>query len=167
MILLAGKRPHLLVSYQVCLSCDKFLRRESNGESYLQYELPREGDVVRNITLAGMGIQHIKWVRINIGDVDAWTWKASLSVVGKIRPITIPIAINMMAIGYHTCALQICMHQTTDVLWMQLQYELYNDEERYHLARSRWYETVTVRTKNDTVVANLGHLVADKSPVPT
>jgi len=140
------KQPLVLISYQACLSCDRLLQIEKIGGSYLQYELPREGDVVRKITVGGTGIQHIRWMRINIGDVDAWTWNVSLSTTCKFHPISIPIAINLLAIGCHTCALQICMHKNTDELWMHAVYELRNDKERYHLAKEQnqrlWYEMI-------------------------
>ena len=103
--------------------------RVTSRNKGVEYDMPRDGDLVKNITITGLEASVA--VMINVGGEIVWNEVSSGGLM------TIPIALNLIAIGYHTARLIICTdkepHVTAD-------FELFDDfEYRRHLATIKWW----------------------------
>ena len=95
----------------------------------IEYDMPRDGDVVKNITIAGL--EPSVPVMFYVGNETVWN---DVSLGGTI---TIPIALNLIAIGYHTAKLIICTDKEPQVT---ADFELFEDiEYRRGLATTKWW----------------------------
>ena len=91
--------------------------------------MPRDGDVVKNITITGL--EASAPVMINVGGEIVW------NDVSSGGAMTIPIALNLIAIGYHTARLIICTSKEPHVT---AYFELFEDIEcRRGLASTKWW----------------------------
>jgi hypothetical protein len=113
---------------QDLLTCMQTLRVTSRTNR-LEYDIPRAGDILKNITITGL--EASIHVMVLVGDKTVWNDVSSGGVM------TIPITINLIAIGYHTARLIICTdkepHVTAD-------FQLFEDiEYRRGLSTTKWW----------------------------
>ena len=95
----------------------------------VEYEMPRAGDVVKNITITGL--ESSVPVMLLVGDKTVW------DDVSSGGGVTISIALNLIAIGYHTARLIIC---TDKEPYVTADFELFEDiEYRRGLATTKWW----------------------------
>ena len=95
----------------------------------VEYEMPRAGDVVKNITITGL--EASVPVMVRVGDETVW------NDVSSGGDMAIPITLNLIAIGYHTARLIICTDKEPRVT---AEFELFEDiEYRRGLANIKWW----------------------------
>ena len=98
----------------------------------VEYEIPRDGDVVHSITIIGVELGTI--MQLLIGDDVVW----SLRHQSSQQSIIVPYALNLVAIGYHTARLVLKQPMNHGQPNVKATYKLFDDiEYRIGLSTSK------------------------------
>lgn len=110
------------------------LKPSSNTEQMLHYEIPRNGDIVQNITIEGA----VDDVNATLVVTDSVVWTGAISAH---QTITIPNSLNLIRIGYHTARLTLSTYDGfKNEPYVTATFLLFDDiEYRQGLSSSKWW----------------------------